>query len=270
MTASEDIERIGRRQQLDPQSDRLALPKLDAGVVVLGSELDPSDVAHPNERAVATALHDDPLELFHLGQATLRADTQLIALGLRHRRLTDAASRHLDVLLAQRVHNIAGRQPAAGKTVGIEPQAHRVLALAEDNDVADARDALDRVPDQEVDVVAHEQRVVPIVVGIKADSPEEPGRVLSDRNPIVTDDRRHPPLRLIHPVLHVDRRQIWVSAHLEEHGDRGKPCVRARRGHVGHALHAVDDLLERRRDGTLHRLCVGARIECQHGHRRRG
>ena len=38
-------------------------------------------------------------------------------------------------------------------------------------------------------------------------------------------------------------------------------AVGARRGHVGHALDAVDRLLERRGDGALDRLRVGTGVE---------
>ena len=46
-------------------------------------------------------------------------------------------------------------------------------------------------------------------------------------------------------------------------------AVGARRGHVAHALDAVDRLLERRGHRALHRLRVGAGVERRHRDRRR-
>ena len=71
---------------------------------------------------------------------------------------------------------------AAGQPVGIEPQAHRVLALAEDDDVADAGDALEVVLDEAIDVVADEERVVLVLVGVHAG-----GRARSCSTTLVTE-----------------------------------------------------------------------------------
>ena len=51
----------------------------------------------------------------------------------------------LDVLLSERIGDVKRGEAAGGETAGIEPDAHGVLALAEDDDVADARDAFERV-----------------------------------------------------------------------------------------------------------------------------
>ena len=98
-----------------------------------------------------------------LAEPAARADAQLVHLIGGRRRVADAAGGDLHVLLAQRVDDVAAGDAAAGQLAGIEPQAHRELALAEDDDVADARHALERVADVQVDVVRDEQRVVPVV-----------------------------------------------------------------------------------------------------------
>ena len=48
-----------------------------------------------------------------------------------------------------------------------------------------------------------------------------------------------------------------------------KPLFVTGRGHVDHALDAVDDRLERSRDGAFHRLRVGAGVERAHANSRR-
>ena len=95
-----------------------------------------------------------------LAQAPERADAELVHLARRRGRLAEAAGGDLDVLLAQRVDDVAGGQLARREALRIEPEPHRVLALAEDDDVADAGHALERVLDVDVDVVAEEERVV--------------------------------------------------------------------------------------------------------------
>jgi len=57
---------------------------------------------------------------------------------------------------------------AARETVRIQPQPHRVLALAEDDDAADAGDALQIVAHETVEIIADEQRIVLIVLGVHA------------------------------------------------------------------------------------------------------
>ena len=51
------------------------------------------------------------------------------------------------VLLGQRVDDVERGEAARGQLGGVEPEAHGVLALAEDDDRADTGDALERVGD---------------------------------------------------------------------------------------------------------------------------
>ena len=95
-----------------------------------------------------------------LAQAPGRAHADLIGLPLARRRVADAAGGDVHVLLAQRVDDVARREPARGQPHRIQPDAHRELALAEDHDVGDAGHALQRVLDVDVEVVRDEQRVV--------------------------------------------------------------------------------------------------------------
>ena len=55
-----------------------------------------------------------------------------------NRRARDLAARDLQVLGADRCKHVARSQAEIGDLVGIEPQPHRVVARAEDLDVADA------------------------------------------------------------------------------------------------------------------------------------
>ena len=114
--------------------------------------------------------------------------------------------------------------------------------------VADAGDALQRVLDVDVEVVAEEQRVVLRLLGVHADRHHEAGRLLLDGDAGGADFRRHAAERLVDAVLHVDLREILIARDVERDVDRRDTGVGARRGHVEHALDAVDGLLERRGD----------------------
>ena len=69
------------------------------------------------------------------------------------RRPAQLARGNFDVLLLQRGDHIRRRQLARGQLGGIEPDAHGILALAEDDHVAHARNALERIFHVDVDIV---------------------------------------------------------------------------------------------------------------------
>ena len=72
----------------------------------------------------------------------------------RRRRLADLAGGDLDVLLGDGVLHVDRGDAELGELVGIEPDAHRIAPLAEDLHVADAGQALQRIDDLQIGVVA--------------------------------------------------------------------------------------------------------------------
>ncbi len=69
------------------------------------------------------------------------------------RRTSQLTSRNFDVLLLQRGNHIGRRQLASRQLRRIKPYPHRVLALAEDDDIAHARNSLQRIFDVNVEIV---------------------------------------------------------------------------------------------------------------------
>ena len=69
----------------------------------------------------------------------------------------------LDVLVLHRLGDIPGRESQGGQPVGPDPQAHGILPLPHDADVAHAVDAGDGVVEVEAGVIAQEQ----VVIGIR-------------------------------------------------------------------------------------------------------
>jgi hypothetical protein len=196
-----------------------------------------------------------------LGEATGGPHADLVELPALDGRLADLPRRDLHVLLAQRVGDVAGGEPARGEPRRVHPEAHRVLALAEDDDVGDAGDALERVADEDVEVVAQEERVVAVVLVVDACAEDESARALRDRDADVPHLRGQPSRRRRHPVLHVDGREVLVAREIEGGRDGADAVVRARGGEIEQSLDAVDRLLDGDGDGRLDGLRAGAGVD---------
>ena len=67
-----------------------------------------------------------------IGEAPERLDIELEGARARGRRLVEHARGDLDVLRLEGADDLAGRQVARRDLVGIEPDAHRIVARAED------------------------------------------------------------------------------------------------------------------------------------------
>ena len=100
--AVRDGERVGGRLAHDAEADRGLAGLVELEAVVLGADLDPGDLAEPDEIAVLAG-DDDLLELLRRGEARIRLHGQLAL-----RRL-DAAARQLDVLALDRVLDVLRR-----------------------------------------------------------------------------------------------------------------------------------------------------------------
>ena len=104
----------------------------------LRAQLDAGHVAEVGDRPAAVGLQDDVRELLGVGEPALGDDGVLEVLAARHGRPAELPGRHLDVLLAQGGDDVPGGHVARGELVGIDPDAHAVVLLAQQGDVADA------------------------------------------------------------------------------------------------------------------------------------
>ncbi len=213
------VERVGGRQRDHGEADRVTPLETEHRRVRLGAKLHPADILQANERAFLSGLHDDVVELGPLVEAARGAHAELIGLALGRGRIANAARSHVDVLLAQRIHDIARGQLPRGQAGRIKPDPHRVLALAEHEHVGHARHALERVLDVDVDVVRNEERIVLPLLGIGARSKDEVRRRLLHGDTKLTDFRRQAAQRLVDTVLHVDRGNVGIARDVERHGN---------------------------------------------------
>jgi len=193
----------------------------------------------------------------------------LEGLAVRRRRHADLTRRHLFVLLLQRLDHVLGIQAAHLQLVGIEPDAHRILAGAEHQDVADAGQARNLVLELDGRVVAQVEAVVAGVGRGQRHDLQDRGRLLLHGDALRLHRLRQRRQRGRHAVLHQHLREIEIGADLERHR-QGVAAVGAGVGlHVDHAFHAVHLLLDRQRHGVDHRAGARTRVARRDLHGRR-
>ena len=123
------------------------------GGVVERAQFDPGHVAQPHGAAVGAGLDDDVLELPDVLQPAGEGEIGLER-AVGDRRGRELAAGDLQVLGADRRQHVAGGHAQRCDLVGIEPQPHRIIARAENLDVADAVEPKQLVADLKQRVVA--------------------------------------------------------------------------------------------------------------------
>jgi len=126
----------------------------------------------------------------------------------------------------QRGDDIARGQAVVGQTLGIDPQAHRVLAFAEYLHAAHTGNALQIVDDVVFEVVRDLLVRQARIVGRDADAHHERAVILRNRDAGQLDLVRQPPLREVDRVLHVVGGLVEIAVEVERGGDRRPALVR--------------------------------------------
>src|SRR5262249_15474684 len=143
--------------QLDPLGPRDRLPRrAEFGVA--------HQLAEANVAAVLAHLDNDVPELLVRGQPALGGQDELIGLPAGHGLLADVAGGHIHILLPDGLDHLAGRQVQRSQLLRVKPDAHAILALAEERHQADTGYARQLVEDVDLGVVAQAERV-PAAVG---------------------------------------------------------------------------------------------------------
>ncbi len=109
-----EIEGIGVGRLEDRQENGLPSVEADAGVLILGAQLDPADILEPDDAAVTAGFQHDIFELLHVRKAAEGAQGNLALLPAAHRLLADGSRGDLGILLADSPHHIGGGQPPRG------------------------------------------------------------------------------------------------------------------------------------------------------------
>ena len=135
----------------------------EIGVIAFCAEFGTADVPKLDDGAVLGLLDDDSLEFLWIGEASGDAHTEVVEMSGGDRGLADWSGGDLDVLFGEGAGDVLGGESALGETNRVEPEAHGVLALTEDRDVAHAGNAFERVPHIDIKIVGDEERIVAIV-----------------------------------------------------------------------------------------------------------
>ena len=263
------VKRVRVRELQDRDTHR-GMPVVDqVRAVVLRSQFGPAHILEPDQGSVSIRLENNVFELRRLAEPANGAHADLKLLSGLDWRLSYLAGSDFHILLLQGVHHVAGGEAATCHANRIQPQTHRVLAFAEDDDVGNSGHSLQRVFHVHVQVVAHEQRIVAVVRRVNAGAENEVARRLGDRDAGGFDRVRETSLGGVHPVLNVHGGQIGIAIEFEGRDNVAGTIVAAVGGHVLHSLRAVDLLLQRNGDRRLHCLCAGANVPAAHGDLRR-
>ncbi|RMS61735.1 hypothetical protein ALP65_04617 [Pseudomonas aeruginosa] len=164
----------------------------------------------------------------------------------------------LAVLLADGVDHVGGGEVARGDLVRVQPDAQRIVAEAEQLDVADAVEAGQFVLHVEHRVVRQVEHVVAVIRRGQVHDHGQVGRGLVDGDAEPGHFFRELRLGPGDAVLHLHLGVVQVGAEGEGDG-QGQLAVGGRLGgHVEHVLHPGDRLFQGRGDGLADDFRVGA------------
>ena len=263
-------ERVAARQRQHGNEHRWLVVDFGARGVLECAELGAPDVAEPQGgRAPSAGADHDLVELLGIAEPAHGIDLHRELGAGRRRGLADLPRRYLDVLLGNRVLHVDGSDAELGELVRIEPHPHRVAPLAEDLHIADAGDALQRIDQLEIGVIAEGDEVDRAVGRVEIDGQCQVRVLLLYRDAALIDNRRQLGRRRRDPVLNIDGSDVVGIADIEADGNVRAAVIGTRRRHVDHSGHAVDLLLKRRGHGIGNDLCARSRICCGYDHLRR-
>ena len=124
--------------------------------IVLSAEFGARHVFDAYDSAVRRFAHHDLSKLLGRSETALRANGVGEFLTFGHGRPADLSGRVHGVLRLDCAHDFRHRDRELGELIGLDPQAHGILARAEDLYVADARHACELIVQVDVRVIGEE------------------------------------------------------------------------------------------------------------------
>ena len=204
------LDGIGIRREIERDAD--GRPAVDArfGILVLRAQFDARDVADAKHGAVRIGPQHDPAELFRRRQRALGLNIHLELLVVADRPRADATDRRLNVLGLDRVDHVGRRQAEVGQALGVEPDAHGVVELAEQQGLADARDAGQLIENVQRRIAGDEDRRELSVIAVEIEELQDRRRSLDDRQPLQLHDLRKLRQRGLDAIVDVDGVDVGV------------------------------------------------------------
>ena len=255
-------------RELDAERDgRVAVEFRDDAVALL-ARLDARDILQAHELAFAVRAQDDVAEFFRRRQTAGNLARILFFLPVLDRQRADRAGRGLHVLLFDGIRDICNREAKLRELVRVQPDAQGVVRT-EHHDIADALDTLDLVHQVDICVVLEERAVIAAILRIERQHIGHVVRRLARRDADLLDFGRQGRRRGRGVVLHFDGVHVAVRARLEHDLQAVAARVIGVRGHIVHALRAVDLLLDDLRDRIIDDGRRSARVRRRDGNGRR-
>ena len=265
-----ELEGVGAGRLEDRQGHGGLVVQQRTQRVTVRAQFDPGHVLEQRLLAVGAGLDDDLAEFLRRNQPAFGVDLQFEIHRLRHRLLADRAGGDLHVLFADGGDHVAGGQVARGDLVRVEPDAHGVIARAENLHVARAGNARQHILHLQRGIIAQ------INLVIAARRARTDARPWSGR--AIAWSWSRPDWRTSSGSLgsacetrfctctwalstSVPSLNVTVSVHHAVGRGLGK--------HVERIFHAVDGLLQRRGHGFGDGLGIGAGIVRAHHDGRR-
>ena len=261
-------QRVCARRLKHAEDRSRGVVELAAYRIVAGAEIDVRHVGQAHDLAVRAGLEHDAAELLGRTQPALCVDRDQEVGAALDRLGAELAGRDLQVLLPDRAHDVAGGETARGDLVGVEPNAHRVIAAAKLPNLSDTGQARDLVLDPYVGVVAQIERVVSAVRD-QRNQHEKSRTLLLGRHAEADHLRRQARQGLGNTVLHIDLRLARISAGAERDRHLQRAVGTGDRLHVHHVFDAVDLFFQRSRHGFGDDFGIGAWISRLDDDRRR-
>ena len=176
---------VRARELVDGDDAGVLALEAAADVVNLAAEFHAGDILHADDRAVGVGADDDLLKFLDGGEAAGGGDGEGENLALRDGFAADLAGRVDLVLGGDGGDDLGDRDVERGEAVRLHPDAHRVLARAEDAHAADALDAAEGLVEVDVGVIRQEGRIEFAARGGEDEDAERGGKRLLDRDAVV-------------------------------------------------------------------------------------
>src|SRR5262249_45163599 len=131
------IERVGIGHLENGQEDSLAAVHARGDVLVFRPELHTRYILETDDASILSTFQDNVLKLLWIGEPAQGVECDLRFLVPADRFLANGAGGKRCILFAQGVNDVGSGQLAHRQPIGIDPDAHAVVALAEEEDIAD-------------------------------------------------------------------------------------------------------------------------------------
>src|SRR5262249_43912755 len=151
-------------------------------------------------------------------------------------------------LFCHSLHDILSGYLVGAHPVGLQPDPHRIRAVAEIPGETHALDSLEPRHDVDVGEVEQELLIDVWIRTVEVHIHQHAWHDLADEEPLPYHQGRETVQYDVAPVLHVHDRHVRVRARLEVDPDRCLTGTGGVRGNVTHILDAVDGLLQRNQD----------------------